>query len=351
MSATRTARGPTAVVLACCVAAGCAGPRYSYEELPDRPIAIVFRTLAESDQYFDAVLRQEEILEVRRTGRARPKGPLRKNFLDAESMASLFGLGTSEERMASSLGRIAFVNPRTAEVTPVEWAPRGARPLAFSPDGSKFLYVTLRRKVSHVYERDVASGDIRQVTYDEHNYVDAAFCGPDAIVLSGRGSSGRVDLLLRKDGAGAAVPITKLTAAFAPSCVPDGSLVIFEAFASNGRSMLMSLDLTTPDAEPVALTEGSHPSVTPDGAWVVFTRRGRSGTKLWRMRVDGSGRHPLGKSGNWEHTPTVSPDGRFVLFAATRTKRPVRHELWIRPLDGDDDRPMRVRGDALHPAW
>lgn len=333
------------------LAAGCAGPRYGYDELPERPIAIVFRTLAESDQVFDAALKGEEHLEQRRTGRSRRKSKIERSTLDGDAVASVLGIGSHEERVAASLGRIALVDPRTGEVTPVDWAPRGARPAAWSPDGTRLLYLTLRRKVPHVYERDFTTGDIRQISHDDRSYVGATYCGPGAMVLSARGSSGRVDLYLRRDGEGTPRRLTKLRLAYAPSCVPDGSKVLFETLDPRGAYAIAALDLGTPGAEPTILTRGSHPAVTPDGKWVVYTVGSRKGVKLWRMRVDGTGRHPLGRSGRWEHSPDISPDGRFVLYYSTVGRRQVRQELWIRPLDGDDDRPMRVRGDALHPTW
>ncbi len=331
--------------------AGCAGPRYGYEDLPERPIAIVYRTLAESDQVFDQVLKNEELLERQRTLRGRRKSVIERSTLDGDDIASVLGIGSREERIAATLGRIALVAPRTGEVTPVDWAPRGARPTAWSEDGTRLLYLSLRRKKPHVYERDFATGDVRQISHDDQAYVDASYCGPGGIVMAARGSSGRVDLLLRRDGEGTARRLTEVPFAYAPACLPDGSKVIFETLDDAGAFALASLDLTTPDAEPVVLTRGSHPAVTPDGEWVVYSVKRRSGFKLWRMRTDGSGRHPLGRSGNWEHAPDVSPDGRFVLFYSTKGKRQVRQELWIRPLDGDDDRPVRVRGDALHPTW
>ncbi len=332
-------------------ASGCQGPRYAFEDLPGTPVALVFRTMAESDQVFDYVLENEKRLRQARTGRVEALGSYDKNRVDAEALGALVGIGGLEDRASATLGRLTLLDARTGELTPVEWAKRGSRPAGWSPDRSRLLYITMRRGSPQVFERNLRTEESQQVTHDRLRYIDATYCGDDTMIFSAADPSGRFRLYLRRAGAGSPTGITELAAAYAPACDASGKAVFFETLEARGQEMIARLDLDDPSAAPVVLTRGRHPAVTPDGEWVVYSARARGGWKLWRMRPDGSGRHPLGRSSRWEQSPAISPDGRYVVFTATEGERPVRQQLWVRPLDGDDDRPLRVQGDALHPAW
>ena len=69
---------------------------------------------------------------------------------------------------------------------------------------------------------------------------------------------------------------------------------------------------------------------------------------IWRARPDGSGKHPIGSSAHEERDPTVSPDGRFIVYVAEESGY---QRLMVRPLDGSGDRPLLKDGDGLLPAW
>ncbi len=333
------------------LALGCAGPGYRFEDLPDSPVAFVYRTMAESDEVFDQVLEREKLLTMRRTGRVPPASRSERNRIDAEAVAALFGIGTAADRAAATLGRLAFLDPRTGEVTPVGWARRGARPVAWSPDRTRLLYITLRRGDPHVFEYDRRTDASRSITHDRRRYLDAAYCGERAIVFSAVDPSGKIRLYLRTEGEGPPRPLGENALAYAPVCTPDGEVVLFETRDPQGREWIHRLDLGDKAPVETRLTRGRHPSVTPDGEWVVYSAWVREGWKLWRMRPDGSGRHPLGASSGWELDPSVSPDGRYVVFSVRRGKRPVRPQLFVRSLEGGEDRPLRVQGDGLQPVW
>ena len=330
------------------LALGCAGPRYSFEDLPDGPIALVYRNMTEAEQASDAFYKNEERLRLARTG-IRPYR--RRNTLNVDDMAQAFGFyGTGEERAAAALGRLALLDPHTGDIETVDWAPRGSRPLAWSADHQRLLYLSLRRGMPHIYERDFRTDDITPITHTRRRHLDACYCGDDAIVFSAFLPSGGTRLYLRRAGGGKAEPITSGPVDFAPSCAPDGSTVYWASRDKRGET-IASLDLTDPEAEPRTLTRGRHPSATPDGQWVIYSTRTRSGWKVWRMRTDGTGRHPLGRGANWEHQPSVSTDGGYAVFVSTASEKEVHFEVWVRPFDGDQDRPLAIDGEGLHPVW
>ncbi len=343
-----------ACVVAVLATLGCAGPAYDYVDLPPEKIAIVYRTMAESDQVYDEILKREKLLRTRRTGRVDPTRRKDRNRMDGDAIAGLLGIaGDAVDRQQAQMGRLHLVDPHTGETEVADWAPRGAWPGGWSRDRTKLLYLVTRRGGSHVFERDFTKDESRQVTRRRVNFLDADYCGESGKIFGGIDKSGLARLFLRVDGGGTSRQVTKGPIAYAPSCTPDGKSVYYETLELNGQANIEVLDLTDPDAEPRRLTRGKRPVVTPDGAWVIYTVENRNTSKLWQMRPDGTGRHPLGRSqtGKWERTPSVSSDGKYVVFTATLSKTLVRPELWVRPLNGDLDRPLRVQGDALHPTW
>jgi Tol biopolymer transport system component len=328
---------------------GCAGPTYDFGDLPASPVAIVHRTMSESDKAYDQVLENEKFLRVRRTGRRERRTRWDQNRLDGDRVMALFeGPG---ERALAALGRMALVDPRTGAIEPAEWAKRGSRPLGWSQDRTRLLYLSVRRGEPHIFERNLVSGENTKLTHDRRRYLDAAYCGPEGLVTAGVDTAGRIQLHYREAQSGAPAAVTGNYMAYAPACSPDGKTIFFESVDTKGRAQIRSLELADPEGSLRTLARGRHPTATPDGAWIIFSAKTRDAWKLWRMRPDGTGRHPFGRGADWEHAPAVSPDGRYVVFIATDDERQVRQKLWVRPLDGEDDRPLRVDGDALHPAW
>jgi eukaryotic-like serine/threonine-protein kinase len=69
------------------------------------------------------------------------------------------------------------------------------------------------------------------------------------------------------------------------------------------------------------LTEGANPSVSPDGRWVVFPATGTDGiARLWLRALDSLDAHPLERteSGNGIPPPAYwSPDSRFIVYGLT----------------------------------
>lgn len=328
---------------------GCQGPSYDFADLPPDPLAIVYRTMSQSDRAYDQVLKSEEFVRKRRGGRPTRRRQWDRNRVKGEDLLAAFT--SKEERALASLGQLALVDPRTGEVEPVPWAKRGSRPLGWSADRTRLLYLSLRTGDPHVFERNTITGENHQLTYDNRRYLGATYCGSTGLVTASVDRGGQIQLHYREAQGGVPVPITEGSIAHAPECSADGKTVFFEGLDPKGRRVIGSLQLADPKGTLRVLTVGRHPAVTPDGKWVVYSAKIRDVWKLWRMRPDGSGRHPFGRGADWEHAPTISPDGRYVAFTATVSERPVRQRLWVRPLNGEADRPLRVDGDALEPAW
>lgn len=328
--------------------AGCITSSLPRDELPEQPIAFRYRTNEEAE-------RLAQVRERARRTLADRRNPRKSNMINLNQVGEIVGLtADQEERAAAMLGKVALYHPRRGEVEVMEWAPRGTRPLAWSPDHRRLLYIMIRRGKSHVYEYDLDSRQLAAVTVTDRMHLAASY-GPDGeIVFSrftpvDREGRGGIRLFLRDPESGRARPITPGPADSKPVVSPDGRFVIFERRDEDGRASIARVDLE-PGAEPRRLATGQDPTLTPDGQWVVYAAPLSGHLMLWRMRPDGSGKQRIGPNlvEETEEDPSVSPDGRWVVFVSSEydLKR-----LMVRPLEGGPTWPLTQEGEGLEPIW
>ena len=71
-----------------------------------------------------------------------------------------------------------------------------------------------------------------------------------------------------------------------------------------------------------------NPTVTPDGRSIVFEGADVSGDRIWRMDVDGGSAAPI-TAGPFDWDPVVTPDGRWVYYTSQHPDRPGMHKVSI----------------------
>jgi serine/threonine protein kinase len=74
-----------------------------------------------------------------------------------------------------------------------------------------------------------------------------------------------------------------------------------------------------------------QPSVSPDGRYIVFQSNRSGGRNIWRIDVDGSNPKQLTDGSYVDESPVCSPDGRFVLFMSSRSGASA---IWKVEIDG-----------------
>jgi Tol biopolymer transport system component len=102
------------------------------------------------------------------------------------------------------------------------------------------------------------------------------------------------------------------------------------------------------DAEPRRLGPGNDPGFCGGSEWVVYSAPIQRGTKIWRMRADGTGRSPVGSGVLDETAPTCSPDGRLVAYNVIEGGIEI---LYVKRFDGSGDRLLYSDSSATHPVW
>ena len=321
----------------------CTGTGIQRTDLPEEPLAFVFRTETEAQERAEVLARAE--------GRGEPRRRPGEGHVRLEDVGGWFGLDQSrEERRAAMLGRLAFFDLRDDEISIAPFALPGARPLDWSPDHERLLLSSLRGGSQQLYEWSRSDDHLRAVTHGPAVHPTGCY-GPEgriayvSIEHGPRGSRSRV-FVAGRGGAGAR-PITPGPTDGAPSWAPDGSVIVYEVSPHRPNARIAVID--PEGGEPRIIARGRRPVFTPDGKWVVYSAPTSRGWRLRRMRPDGSGKMTIGGTApGEEHAPTVSPDGRFVAYVVERGDR---QQLRLRALDGSGDRPLLNHGDGISPAW
>jgi len=174
-------------------------------------------------------------------------------------------------------------------------------------------------------------------------------------------------LLVLRTAAGQATTIAR-----GPIC-PEQEDFADLAFVPHGSALVYQSDCMTPPADIYSIRpDGSalrqltatpademEPSLSPDGRSVVYAQQAAAGRcdgcpqTLWRVSVDGGTpqqltRHTFEDAAPFDQNPTWSPDGTQIAFQRSRAAAPVR--LLTMPADGGTPRDLHVKGAAL-PAW
>jgi Tol biopolymer transport system component len=337
--------------LAALVATACAARGVPDAELPETPIAIVYRTPEDSRR------RADELADQASGGPTQRIDPL---TLEPEAVARVKDIagylrlvmtgsaGDPEERRFP--GRLALLHPRSRRIEVLTSAWPGAVPQAWSPDRRRLLFTQLVDEYAQVFELDAVAGDVRPITRGPA--VHPAGChGPDhsIVIMSARVVDGGVEsrIELREPGRPEARALTPGPLDYAPTCAPDGSAVAYVSRTPRGAESVMIRALAE-EAEPRWLGPGRDPRYCADGEWIVYSAPSRRGLRIWRVRPDGSGRAPVGQGALDETTPACSPAGDLVVYGVTEE---YRDHLYVRRFDGSGDRILFADGGASHPVW
>ena len=121
--------------------------------------------------------------------------------------------------------------------------------------------------------------------------------------------------------------------------------------AEPGRRLLTVADLA-------AFRQVSDPTLSPDGQWVAYSVRATDVAKdkltsdLWMTSWDGKRTVQLTSSPESEHSPSWSPDGKYLSFLSGRSEKDGPDELWL--LDrrgGDAQQVTHFKGDVVDYDW
>jgi len=317
---------------------GCTTPSFDFAAVPDAPIAFVYRTVEETERMVDEVQAQDK---------AALPGPEDEFDVEIEGLETLSGLRTEADRVRDQQGRVGLFHTPERRLEFPEALNRGARPLDWSADHTRLLFSSTQRGLPHLFEWIVNTGEVRQLTTGFASEIDGCY-GPDGAIAWVQLDGSVTRLWLRLPGE-APRQLTDGPADSQPAWSPDGTRLVYTSDDPRGGTAMRWLD-PRGDARG-SYGRGRSAIFSPDGQWIVYSVRTAGGWKLQRMRGDGTGKRSFGSSGFQENNPAFSPDGRFVVFSATKDDRTPVSRLFVRSFEAMTDRQLEFSGSGRLPVW
>lgn len=122
------------------------------------------------------------------------------------------------------------------------------------------------------------------------------------------------------------------------SWTPDGNLVYASEASGNLDIWLMGTDGVTAEQLTTDPGHDSTPSVSPDGRFIIFiSYRDGGNAHVWRMDIDGGNQKQLTNHAS-EGVPSFTPDGRWVVYSEAGSG------IWKVPAEGGP--PVLILGNA-----
>lgn len=223
---------------------------------------------------------------------------------------------------ASDAGRIAFSagGPTQSDVYVVQ------------PDGSGLRRLTS----SPASEFDPSwSPDGRKLAYRRETRRTA----PDIFVMNANGSGKRNLTAGRSEG-------------ISPSWSPNGRTIAFGSIRGGSFTYLWTMRRDGSHQRRLSRVNGEYPDWSPDGQTLAFDHMyAPNDWDIWVINADGSGARPLiAWRGSKEQGAAWSPDGEWVAFQSTRGSQDELPHIWLVRADGSDARQL-TSAVGERPTW
>ena len=263
---------------------------------------------------------------------------------DGQTVACVYGSTEAFDGSSPALGVTTFRVSGGAErrVTDARWTDVGQ--LSWLPDGSGLVLSATEAELSpaQIWTLSLPSGEVRRVTNDLNTYLGASLTADgSALVTVQTDRVPNVWVAPNGDAARARQITTgsgKFDGFYGLSWAPDGRIV-YASLAGGGWDIwVMNADGTGQRQLTAGARSNYGPSVSPDGRYVVFVSNRAGGAfNIWRMDADGG--NPLRlTAGRGENFPHVTPDGRWVVYATVGGGQDAA--VWKISVDGGE--PLRL---------
>jgi len=118
---------------------------------------------------------------------------------------------------------------------------------------------------------------------------------------------------------------------------PDGRVVYASRTGENWDISIINRDGSQNKQLTADVFIDHQPSVSPDGKYIVFQSNRSGARNLWRVDIDGSNAQQVTSGSFIDESPVFSPDGRSVIFTSTRTGTAT---IWKVGIDGGEPKQL-----------
>ena len=150
-------------------------------------------------------------------------------------------------------------------------------------------------------------------------------------------------------------PATQWGLNITPVYTPDDRAIVFARYDGTRTELAILHDPdTTTDAQPIhsdSVGDESSPSLSPDGSRVVFAAARDRTPQIYSTRLDGSDERleiPVPNTGrSYRSSPDWSPDGRTIAFEQQNGD----FQIWLLDCTNQSVRQLTHEGENEDPAW
>lgn len=254
------------------------------------------------------------------------------------------GISLVEVQVESGAQR-PMTSQRWLEVNDLGWLSDGSGLLVLATDQSSLLFE------QKIWQLSYPSGEARRFTNDFNSYDGLSLTADSRMLVTVQ--EGRASNIWLAPGGetGRGRQITsRAVKYFGLSWTPDGKLVYASDASGNWDIWIMGPD--GGDGRQLTVNSNANllPSVSPDGRYILFTsnRSGSGGSvNIWRIDIDGGNPKQL-TNGNLDHSSSCSPDGNWVVYVHESSS--FTPTLWKVHIDGGD--PVQLTDkDAENPVF
>ena len=183
-------------------------------------------------------------------------------------------------------------------------------------DGSGLIISAANESVSQIqlWYASYPSGQAQRITNDSNDYISISLTANSKELVAIQQNRQKAIWVAPNGDANQARQVASAVGqTYGLAWTPDAR-IIYSTMAS-GKLDLWSIRSDGTGKTQLTLNAGSnyHPSVSPDGRYIVFASN-RTGTfNIWRMDADGSNPKQLTNSGS-DFRPDSSPDGHWIVY-------------------------------------
>ncbi len=259
-------------------------------------------------------------------------------------------VGVGDDSLAPEPSMVlALISVADGKVTEFGKTWEGVGEIAWHPSGDSLLVVASENSYlpGQVWELSYPGAEYRKLTNDVNGHFAVSITSDGNSVVTGElfaRSSVWVSPDLRAENAKQIMPATGDTWGIA--WTPDGRIIYSSAQTGAVEIWIMNADGS--EARPLTSDKILKlvPTVSPDGRYIVYTST-LNGGELIRINIDGGYPHVLTKS-NGADNPDVSPDGTWVIYSAYFNGIP---KILRVPIDGGDGQVLTPDVFATEPRY
>ena len=223
---------------------------------------------------------------------------------------------------------------------------------AWSPDGKQLAYVSFERQKAVVYTQDTSTGARRELAnFRGSNSAPAWSPDGQTLAVSLSRDTGTQLYLIDRNGGNVRRLTTTNAIDTEPVFAPDGRTLYFVSDRGGGPQ-IYRMPVAGGSAERI--TFGSNynisPTVSPDGRTLAYISRQNGAFRLYRLDLTTPGAQPfaLSDTSDDEH-PSFAPNGRLIIYASRAQGRDI---LMTTTLDGRiKARLLSSTADVREPVW